>query len=408
MDGVKQTMTRRRLRALHRFECTGAQCRDNCCHGWRVEVDAATLQRWNRADRDRREWLQAATESAVNAGAPLLRRAANGYCCFQEASGLCELQRRLGHAWLPETCRTYPRAEIEGSHTTLRTAHLSCPEIVALVNAQLRAGEPAFEAEPTDIRAAAVWEDPLLEAVQHHLEWYTEQLLNWQGPVGVRLYDLAGTLDWLQKKAQANALNDRTLADKVGSKESDVHRRLDKIVRQRALGKLTPSPALRRHYWMHVAQSGKVFERPWAKSLLEGSAFAQHLVGGKTEPQADIRLRKLVQQRQHTLGEDHPEVTALLERYLEIKFWNHGFPWRPFAGNYTATFLDCVLPLSQCVLLLWSLLDDRTQPLAQQTVETVIYTVERSVSHSTHIFDYVRAHSFLLEPGRYREALLEL
>lgn len=73
------------------------------------------------------------------------------------------------------------------------------------------------------------------------------------------------------------------------------------------------------------------------------------------------------------------KLGPLLERYLEVKFRNHGFPWNPFAANYTATFLDCVLPYSQCTF-----------------------------SHSTRIFDFIQRNSVLLQPERYHLALLDL
>lgn len=113
-----------------------------------------------------------------------------------------------------------------------------------------------------------------------------------------------------------------------------------------------------------------------------------------------------VHEGQRTLATAHPDAMAFLDRYLEIKFRNHGFPWHPFAGNYTVTFLDCVLPLGQCLLLLWSIAAS-AGAVDDEALQRVVYTVEKHVSHNTRIFDFLKRNPWLLEPGRYREVLLE-
>lgn len=157
-------------------------------------------------------------------------------------------------------------------------------------------------------------------------------------------------------------------------------------------------------YWTLVLASGEVFGRDWVRTRLDESAVRQLLASGATRHN---ELQEFIQRSRTRLAASSDEVAPFLERYLEVKFRNHGFPWNPFAGNYTATFLDCVLPFSHCTLLLWAIADSGGE-VDETTLQRAIYTVEKSVSHNTRIFDFVKRHPVMLQPERYREALLDL
>ena len=58
-------------------------------------------------------------------------------------------------------------------------------------------------------------------------------------------------------------------------------------------------------------------------------------------------------------------------------------------------------------LLLWVLADSGAE-IEGMTLERAIYTVEKSASHNTRIYDFVKRNPLLLQPERYREALLDL
>ena len=270
---------------------------------------------------------------------------------------MCKVQSMLGHGWLPETCRTYPRATVQAGPRSLETAHLSCPQVINLLRQQSLSGEPAFESVDDEaLRSGS--EAPTLQTVQQRFEWYVQQVMAWRGPLGVRLYDI------------------------------DV------------------APAIRMRYWTMVLASGEVFGRDWVRTLLDESTVSQLLANG-AEGVRHGALQAFMQRARDRLAVSCVDIAPFLERYLEVKFRNHGFPWNPFAGNYTATFLDCVLPFSHCTLLLWTIVDSGGEVDAT-TLERAVYTVEKSVSHNTRIFDFVKRHPVLLQPERYREALLDL
>jgi len=121
---------------LSRFECIGAECEENCCTGWRVDVDRPHYKKLkvlmddSPADRAR---FRAAHER--NAGAATdqawahLKLHSDGSCPMLEADGLCVTHRRFGQEALSNACSIYPRsASLVGDQVEI-TASMSCPEV---------------------------------------------------------------------------------------------------------------------------------------------------------------------------------------------------------------------------------------------------------------------------------------
>ena len=99
-------------------------------------------------------------------------------------------------------------------------------------------------------------------------------------------------------------------------------------------------------------------------------------------------------------------VNKLLLRYLQVKFHVHGFPWRPFKGNYTVTFLDCVIPFAVIVHLLVAL-ESAGVDVDSALLQLVIYKVERRFSHNFSIFDLLQKEPILLNLPVYSRAFLQ-
>lgn len=126
------------LRYLERFRCLGADCPDDCCHGWTVEVDDKGAERL-RAAVDAGE-LPAPSEGLVierdhpeRGRTTALRLVGDEKRCvlFGE-DRLCTLQSRLGEAALPLGCATFPRSPDRVGDVVEVTASLGCPEVARL------------------------------------------------------------------------------------------------------------------------------------------------------------------------------------------------------------------------------------------------------------------------------------
>jgi len=124
-------------RYLTRFACIGSACEENCCSGWRVDVDRPHYEKLkvlmddSSADRARfgavhiRNEGTAATENTW----AQIKLEPNGSCPMLADDGLCDTQRRFGHEALSNACAIYPRtANLVGDRAEV-TASMSCPEV---------------------------------------------------------------------------------------------------------------------------------------------------------------------------------------------------------------------------------------------------------------------------------------
>ncbi|MEN2979435.1 flagellin lysine-N-methylase [Tistrella bauzanensis] len=137
---------------LDDFACIGAACSDTCCAGWSMQVDDATLARWQGV-------FTAAEQSAMtmvdaDAGRVMARAPSTG-ACVKLDQGWCAIHRSHGHEMLSKACAAFPRrvtTDIDGVRRKI--AQLGCPEVVRLAVAAgsgagrtgVRAGEDGITA----------------------------------------------------------------------------------------------------------------------------------------------------------------------------------------------------------------------------------------------------------------------
>ncbi len=111
------------------FVCTGAECPDNCCHGWQVIVDRKSYNKVKlqlSAEELASKFRMSVHQDAYDYAR--LKLDADENCMMLENNGLCRLHRDFGEDILSVTCRTYPRhVSVIGKRTELSLT-LSCPE----------------------------------------------------------------------------------------------------------------------------------------------------------------------------------------------------------------------------------------------------------------------------------------
>ncbi len=125
-----------RPRNYDAFHCTGADCPDTCCSGWKIPVDKETYQKYQQCEDPLIGPLVQALVTIRPAGAsehhyaelPLV----GGSCVFL-SEGWCSIQSKLGEAFLSNVCSAYPRAANVVNGVTERSLDLSCPESARLV-----------------------------------------------------------------------------------------------------------------------------------------------------------------------------------------------------------------------------------------------------------------------------------
>lgn len=136
----------------NRFQCTASACKEHCCGGWRVLLDADALSRFRAEKGMTGLKLRLAMKGADTSVRGLFGigpdgdgevtfNKHNGTCLFRNRDGLCALQLEKGHDFLPLTCRVFPRERRLYGPFAEEHLDLSCMEAARLFLEQ--AAEPA-------------------------------------------------------------------------------------------------------------------------------------------------------------------------------------------------------------------------------------------------------------------------
>lgn len=89
-----------------RFKCIADKCKDNCCIGWEIDVDDATLQRYKCLHGKEGDRIR----STLNDGEPIaFKLLENERCANLDSHGLCKIISALGEDYLCQICRDHPR-----------------------------------------------------------------------------------------------------------------------------------------------------------------------------------------------------------------------------------------------------------------------------------------------------------
>lgn len=155
----KRTLTA--LVPLHvsRFSCIGPDCEDNCCTGWRVNLDKKTFNAYRQvkapalADRLTQQVKRQRSQASDANYARIELDATSHECPFLEQR-LCAVQRNLGEDYLSNICATYPRTSRDFNGQLEQSLTLSCPE--AARQALLQPDAFDFVEMPLQVRAGTI------------------------------------------------------------------------------------------------------------------------------------------------------------------------------------------------------------------------------------------------------------
>ena len=102
---AKDTIMHYKVSWFDEFECLAAQCPDSCCKGWVIPLSDDDMKRFAK------ERGKLGIELCFATGGGLRKNfnKGSGDCPFWQKDGLCSLQKRRGHDFIPWTCQSYPR-----------------------------------------------------------------------------------------------------------------------------------------------------------------------------------------------------------------------------------------------------------------------------------------------------------
>ena len=125
------------MKYMQRFRCIGADCEDNCCHGWTVEIDAKTHDSMKKvtalhSTEERKRYRNSVVMLDMkrrSGRVPVFRLASDTNCVMLEPSGLCHVQGTFGEKLLSDVCAIYPRRIQKVGEIVELSGMMSCPEM---------------------------------------------------------------------------------------------------------------------------------------------------------------------------------------------------------------------------------------------------------------------------------------
>lgn len=394
-----------RLSLLEHFVCIAERCPDNCCHGWDVPVDGATYQGWQALAEDTvKQTLQASidiTEDGADTRYTLLHNA-EGNCVHLAQTGLCYVQQRLSHAYLPRTCREYPRVQVGSETFHTATAYLSCPEIARLVvtDKNVKALFSRIAPPPSGV--------DMLAKVVNSLEKQCHTVLPIPTvPSGVTLCYLVSTVLELMHGVQQGTLNSARLKKIANMTGKMVTKKLESLQQAYQAGKLRGDDQGDVLFWSFVVQLAACDKLPDFRVLLEKHGLDGFYAGQDEVPRhaSYLKLRSIIENSRHQPGIRRWESS--LRRYLIVKLRNHDFPHAPVEGNFLVNLLDCSVAFATIQLWLWLLLQEQ-QTITEDELVTVIYKVERTFIHNDTFYQHLNENPQLLDMSAYLGCLADL
>lgn len=124
-------MIKRFFSGYHDFKCIADQCPASCCSGWAIEIDDASLTKYenfcsNSSAQYSKEEKQDFSRR-INWQEGIFMQQENGDCAFLRPDGLCHMQACYGEDFLCKTCDMYPRHMEEFPQIEEYSLSVSCP-----------------------------------------------------------------------------------------------------------------------------------------------------------------------------------------------------------------------------------------------------------------------------------------
>lgn len=110
-----------------KFKCIADKCKDSCCIGWEIDLDAPTLEKLQGLSEDFLSCVE------IDATPPYIRLDGDERCPFLDARGLCRIISNHGEDFIPEICKRHPRYFNDILDFTECSIGLSCPTAAEII-----------------------------------------------------------------------------------------------------------------------------------------------------------------------------------------------------------------------------------------------------------------------------------
>lgn len=394
-----------RLRLLDTFSCTGAECSASCCSaGWDIDVDDETLEKWQGLDADSNEFgLLESITSKQDSNKKYLKQIDN-QCIHFSVEGLCKIQLKFGHEYLPKTCQEYPRISWYFEKYRVDSLNLSCPEVAKLLLRENN--ENLFEINKKAKIKHTILDNPTIpEEMASLLEGYVSQVMrNNKYPINILLLTIAKKIVDIVLLSQQGKLGIRELQAEL----KDVPKQL-KATQQGVEQELfKDSSENSARFWRLVFALFKVSKTLPGELEKYREEILEKIEGqdNQAKPSEDF-ISKFMIFRNGFYSNVPGFYRDLMSRYLKVKFINNAFPRSPVEGNLVAGLLHCVIPYALMQLSVWVAAEYKSQ-LAEQDIVEIMYKVERKLDHTEWIYKFLGEHPELLRIDTYYGSLADV
>lgn len=116
------------------FRCTGGNCINDCCYGWRIDWTMEEVEKIKNAPNCSHELRQIIKKMFISntcfENIYQVNFDDNEKCPCVTEEGLCRIQKELGAEYLSRACAKYPRMSIFADNVLYRGCHMTCSEVI--------------------------------------------------------------------------------------------------------------------------------------------------------------------------------------------------------------------------------------------------------------------------------------
>lgn len=131
------------------FQCLAGDCRETCCHGWMIPLTDEDYDRFLKDEGLLGKRL--VLYSKISAGDQRVLNYSCRTCRLMTGKGLCSVQLKKGHNYIPQVCRDYPRFYRNYRFFEERLIDPSCEEGARLLLQEEKLSFAVYEGEPESL-----------------------------------------------------------------------------------------------------------------------------------------------------------------------------------------------------------------------------------------------------------------
>ncbi|MEJ2141672.1 MAG: flagellin lysine-N-methylase [Gammaproteobacteria bacterium] len=389
------------LSARQNFTCLGSDCPRDCCHEWdKIVIDKDTLEKWDATKDDKTKKLLMSHVDSSNDGTPILKMSDDKVCTALE-NGLCSIQLQLGHEYLSETCRTFPRVSFHNNYRNYDSALFSCPAIVDSVLFS-SSDKPLFSVLDTGEKNEQTVNDysNLLFSLDTFLTAIIDRT---KYPLGITLFFVSDVFANIIKMIQTGQFTDQTMQEL----NQNIDTYLTDISKAVKHGKLGPNPVTSGSFWKSIYELCESHNINQVYLGDESDYFIKEIKGCDGSFASYTKIYSHVKKYSKKANKQiKHQYIPLLRKFIQLTFVNKGFPLAP-NNTLNKVLVDCFMTISVFQLLLWFEVN-KNGKLTDKFIRDCVVEVDRKFALHDGVIKGLEEDPHMIQIEKYCNSFLDL